>query len=315
MTYWTEYWRMVRSLSCHPNRSANPAAALRAVLLLDVLQAVIQGVRGAVQCFGDEIELRDGGVRLTAFRIDRVLCAGGRVRERVDDVVHAERTTDQFLQFATVFGCVEHGLTGRAEFRKRLPACVQRLLPFVVVDVHSCAACHSERHDHGKDNRPGFAGIGRLFNGLILIIHMRPPLANRRMSSFFVLLTSPILRVRRWENLNGHPTHTNEAGSGRHTVSPQACRDRISTTSSDPRSRARSMAMSTKSTGRCRSAAICRTVNPAATSPTIRVTISPRPSSCGPTVRDVSRQPRAGMSNRPLPFTISIAMIGRRLRR
>ena len=187
------YWTIVQ-LPRHPNRPSDPARGF-GVFLLDAFQTGVQGIGGAVQRFGYEIELRDGGVRLTAFRIDRVLCAGSRVRERVDDVVHAERASNQLLQFAAVFGSVEHGFAGRAEFRERLPACVQRLLPFVVVDVRSCAACHSERHDHGKDNRPGFAGIGRLFNGLILIIHMRPPLANRRMSSFFVLLTLPIVRA------------------------------------------------------------------------------------------------------------------------
>ena len=168
------YWMIVR-MPRHPNRPSDPATRFRR-FFLDAFQTGVQGIGGAVQRFGYEIELRDGGFRLAAFRIDCVLGAGGRVRERVDDVVHAERASNQLLQFAAVFGSVEHGFAGRAEFRERLPACGQCFLLLVAVNAHAGTACHDEGHDHGKDDRPCLAGAGRLFSGLVLIIHTCHPL-------------------------------------------------------------------------------------------------------------------------------------------
>ena len=75
-----------------------------------------------------------------------------------------------------VFGSVEHGFAGRAEFRERLPACGQCFLLLVAVNAHAGTACHDEGHDHGKDDRPCLAGAGRLFSGLVLIIHTCHPL-------------------------------------------------------------------------------------------------------------------------------------------
>lgn len=169
------YWTIVQ-LPRHPNRPSDPATRFRRFSLGCFFQTGVQGIGGAVQRFGYEIELRDGGFRLAAFRIDCVLGAGGRVRERVDDVVHAERASNQLLQFAAVFGSVEHGFAGRAEFRERLPACGQCFLLLVAVNAHAGTACHDEGHDHGKDDRPCLAGAGRLFSGLVLIIHTCHPL-------------------------------------------------------------------------------------------------------------------------------------------
>lgn len=46
----------------------------------------------------------------------------------------------RLLQFAAVFGSVEHGFAGRAEFRERLPACGQCFLLLVAVNAHAGTA-------------------------------------------------------------------------------------------------------------------------------------------------------------------------------
>ena len=188
-------------------------------------------------------------------------------------VIHPEHVTGQLLQFAAVVRRVEHGLARRAEIRKRLAASGQCLLLSAMVDVYADTARHNTRHNHSEDNRPSpSAGHGRLFN--VLIIHMRHTPTNQRQSTLSSF-PRPFYDLEDGNILNGHPAQTNESGSGRHIDSPQACPDDpMSTTSSRPRSRARSMAMSTKSTGRRRLSAICRAVNPAETSSATHATIS-----------------------------------------